>query len=247
MEVTPGVTVLICGAVGAGKSNLVKALIAANWQKFNAGLVVCPPGSEEDFEQWIPQRWLPGWGRAKDAVQLLVKRQLETRERTAFLILDDCIGTINFNSGFWCNLFITTRHLRITIFVTTQYAAKLPMVVRANTGQAFIFRQRVERSFKLLYESFGQSFNRWQEFRAFIREHTAAPFSCVRYDSKSDSFVDCLPPDMSKSRFRIEGAPRARPRPSRETKTPPPDEGAEKKEQTTKASTAPMASEVGGI
>lgn len=205
MDIALGAIVLVCGSIKSGKTNLIKCLLASNWRRFNTGLVMCPPGSEEDYTSWLPAKWIPEWGSAEERVQRLVNTQLSNPQRKAFLILDDCVGSVRFESAFWTGLFIRSRHLRLTIFVVTQYIAKLSLPIRENTSQAFIFSCRTKRAFVLLWESFGQQFERWEKFRDFIQEHTERPFSCVRYDRDTQRYTRYRAPDMSESRFRIKG------------------------------------------
>ncbi len=61
--------------------------------------------------------------------------------KNAFLILDDCVGSVNFNSPLWDKLATTARQYNITIMITFQRFKKCPPVIRQNSEYIFVKRQ----------------------------------------------------------------------------------------------------------
>lgn len=94
------------------------------------------------------------------------------RPKNAFLILDDCIGTVKFNSPIWDVLATTARQYNISIFITAQKWTKLPPVIRSNSEYILLFKGLDFATLKSVYEDYGTAIPKFDDFRAFIAKNT---------------------------------------------------------------------------
>lgn len=91
----------------------------------------------------------------------------------AFVVLDDILGSAKqLNSPTFTKLCTQYRHYKITVFIGTQYIYKIPPVVHECANYVFIFKQSTARSFKALWESVGQLFNKEEDFKRLIQNST---------------------------------------------------------------------------
>ena len=205
MQLSPDSIIFIAGAPGSGKSNLIRYLMSLMYKHFNYGMVICRSALDGGYS-WVP----PECVHPIYSEELITKLQtLQNNSNTthAYLILDDPLGEINFNSPLWNQILTTNRHLRLTIFISTQYSAKISTLARECATYAFIFKPSSEQAFKSLHEAFGQeNFPRWRMFRDWLITHTSQPHSCVMYNrelSGDAKYGLLITPNMDKSTFRI--------------------------------------------
>lgn len=195
---------------------MIKYLMSKMYTKFNYGLVICP--TAYDGYDWLPQEWIhetpfPEEGQELGPVQRLYNLQQTVRANHAFLILDDCLGTIHWNEPFWMKLVTTTRHSHITIIIATQHCAAIPTFFRGVVNYAFIFRQNTEQSLDSTYKTFGQSFRNMNGWRDYLFSNLREKYWCIKYSRDAESpYVKFKAPDMTVSRFKI-----VKPKPKKKT------------------------------
>ena len=92
-------------------------------------------------------------------VETLMERQAELREdgidNPGCLILDDCLGSANFQSSLFTKIASAGRHYRITVWASFQHYHKCPTVIRTNADLVFVMGVQNERVIKALYEEYG--------------------------------------------------------------------------------------------
>jgi hypothetical protein len=166
---------LFCAAPGFGKSYLIKYLIYRIGNKLSHGMVFCPTAFNGGYDyinkKYIHQTYSD---EALRKFMLLQKALVENgTPRDAFLIFDDCLGSIKFHGNKLIEkLFTSYRHYRITILMSTQYIYRIPPVYRECCSNAFIFAQDNERSVKAIYETFMLSLKSWKNTYDFITNNT---------------------------------------------------------------------------
>jgi hypothetical protein len=104
--------------------------------------------------------------------------------KNAFLILDDCVGSVNFNSKLWDVLATTARQYNITIIVTFQRFKKCPPVIRQNSEYVFVLKMIDDPSLQVLHEELGSSFADYKQFKAFIIRNTEN-YQCVMINNNT--------------------------------------------------------------
>lgn len=186
-DISPGMNVL-CASPGSGKSYLIKWLIYNLWKrkKFNYGVVFCPTAHNGSYD-WMPKNVFEAFitkkvKAAKDEPADLRNKELDTIIQyqkhnitsKAFIIFDDCIGSIPFNSSQMSNFITTYRHYRITCFIVTQYIFKIPRVIHECAKYAFIFDQKQKRSIDGIHEIYFGDIEKpvlIQWFKEYTKDH----------------------------------------------------------------------------
>ena len=170
--------IMVCGAPCSGKTYPIHYLISRNASKLNWGYVVCFIGIQSYV--FMPDEFVTEIYQESE-IERIVDLLRDSGE-SAFLVLDDCMGSVNWSNNFWIKLLSGHRHWNLTIIVASHYLSKIPPFLREYTNYCFLFRQNSYRSTKLLYEAFGQhGFETDREFSSFLREHTSTPYTTVLY------------------------------------------------------------------
>ena len=102
--------ILFYGRTGCGKSSLMRHLIwllSVREKRFNHGWVISPTAFNGDYD-WMPSdKVMPEF--SEDIIEQILAFQKRCL-KPGFLILDDCIGHINFGSQLWARLATSGRH-----------------------------------------------------------------------------------------------------------------------------------------
>ena len=145
-----------------GKTYLQKWILytLARAQRFKWVLVICPTSFTGDWASIVgPENVLPVFDAAQ--VETLMERQAELREdgidNPGCLILDDCLGSADFQSSLFTKIASAGRHYRITVWASFQHYHKCPTVIRTNADYLYIMGVQNERVLKSLYDEYGAS------------------------------------------------------------------------------------------
>ena len=136
----------------SGKTHLQKHLlyVLAKGGRFKWVLVITPTAFNGEWsaivgEDAVLQVFDP------EQVETLMQRQAELREdghdNPGLLILDDCLGSANFQSDLFTKIASAGRHYRITVWASFQQYHKCPTVIRTNADYLYIMGVQNERVF----------------------------------------------------------------------------------------------------
>jgi hypothetical protein len=93
--------------------------------------------------------------------------------KEAFVIFDDCLDDPGeFKSAALKKLSTQCRHYHITLIMSTQYPNCLPSRLRANCMSVFIFYSDNKNTLESLYNSYGQVFETYNDFKSFVLSKT---------------------------------------------------------------------------
>lgn len=151
---TPSIMLFVAGPE-SGKTHLIKYMMYRLVGKgvFVRGIVFCPTYALNNSYNYIPESYV--YPRYEDEyLKNFLRYQRDNKQKPAFLILDDCIGSLNFNSKIISHLFTCYRHYNLTIFLSTQYIYKIPPVIRECATFAFIFFTSNMRSIEALQQTY---------------------------------------------------------------------------------------------
>ncbi len=204
---TPNIT-LIDSPPASGKTNLVKYILQDLFKsdKLKYGIVFCPTNFNGSYD-FLNKKWVYGVYEESALVNLINLQISQIKEcgkaKPAFIIWDDCIGTIDFNSQILKKLFTTYRHYNLQLIFTTQYIYCVPPVLRSCTTYFITFNQQQKRSLQAIYETFMSDKDSYDECKNFIAQH------CQNYNfvlintqkSKESKYKICRVPLMGE--FRI--------------------------------------------
>jgi hypothetical protein len=88
------------------------------------------------------------------------------------IVIDDCLGSLNFETPAFLRLFSTYRHYNLSVFICTQRPNKIPTTLRDVATYGIILRPTNANVCDSLYESFNTSFRNKKEWADFIYENT---------------------------------------------------------------------------
>lgn len=170
---------LFASAPRGGKSFFIRYLIygLSKIGRFNHGLVFCPTAFNGDYDfmpkNYIETRWNPErLEKFMDKQEKLVE-EMGDNAPEAFVILDDCLGTANFNDKIFLKLLSSYRHFKISVFIGTQNIYRVSTTCRECAKYVFIFKQSTKRSFEALFDTYGQSgFENLAEFKKKLNDNT---------------------------------------------------------------------------
>ena len=174
---TPNLSLFVARR-NSGKTHLQKFLLytLARAQRFKWVLVICPTAFTGDWGSIVgPENVLPVFN--PDQVETLMERQAELREdgvdNSGCLILDDCLGSANFQSELFTKIASAGRHYRITVWASFQHYFKAPTVIRTNADYLMIMGVQNERVIKALYEEYGGlGFDDVKALKAYVLKAT---------------------------------------------------------------------------
>jgi hypothetical protein len=177
----PSIT-LINAPPRSGKSTLLKYLICdlfANKQ-FAYGIVICPTIYNGGYD-FLPNAYL--YQQYSDAhIVRLFRHQMRLIKQNgsapaAFLILDDCLGSVKWNSQLLIKIITTYRHYNVSILITAQYLlGHMTPTLRNMTEYYFTFKPRNLRDIKSNFEEFFMEFENEKKLQAFFTKHLSERF-----------------------------------------------------------------------
>jgi hypothetical protein len=118
--------------------------------------------------------------KIEDLLDYLSFMAEEEEDYPGLLILDDCMGSIDWQSRIITRLASTGRHYAgLTIWASFQYYFKIPTVMRENAAYLFMLNQvNVKVAKKLLEEKANLIFKNAEELKEHINKETA-DYGCV--------------------------------------------------------------------
>jgi len=178
-ERIPNIT-LINAPPQSGKTYLIKYILTDLFKtkKVKYGIVFTTTNFTDSYD-FIPENYVHSLYNEdiiKNLMEIQVNQIKENKKADpCFLVFDDMIGSIKFNSNIIKKLFSTFRHYNILIIISTQYLFSIPPLIRECTTYFVTFNIDSHRSIKAIYESFMLDFDTLLKVKKFIKEH------CIDY------------------------------------------------------------------
>jgi hypothetical protein len=181
MNLKPPFVASIFGSPSSGKSHLIKYFTASLYKRKLIDYVVVMTGTPftDFYTDFVDSQYVLTYSDANLGKILAKAQQLVPQKKTWLLILDDLLGSANWNKPIMSKLFSCHRHFGISILLTSQYVAKIPPLIRECSWYAFIFAATTHRSLSALYESFGSGFETLHKFKDFLDTLPKYAFVCV--------------------------------------------------------------------
>jgi hypothetical protein len=168
-----------------GKSHLLKYIIRAlcTTGRFDYGFVISTTAFNGAYD-WMPEGYVLDHFMEDFVIRLLAYQKANS-EKKAFLVLDDCIGSVKFNSPIWDKLAISGRHYRLTIMYTTQRPVKIPPVMRENSEYVFLLKTQDIASRECLWKQYAGGIPKAQFFK--IMDKSTQDYGAIMIDNQSQS------------------------------------------------------------
>lgn len=174
---TPSLNIIV-GMQGIGKSTLIRFLMYKWRKKFDYGVVFCNTffdKNNDSFDYMPPEFVHSEYNEAilENLMNIQAKLIEKGIKKNAVVIFDDCLDDPNeFKSVALKKLSTQLRHYNITLIFSTQYSNAIPSRMRANTMNVFIFHTDNKNSLEALYNSYGQQFESYNEFKNYMLTKT---------------------------------------------------------------------------
>ena len=156
---TPNLSLFVARR-SSGKTHLQKHLlyVLAKGGRFKWVLVITPTAFNGEWSAIVGEaNVLPVFD--PEQVDTLMQRQAELREdgieNDGLLILDDCLGSANFQSDLFTRIASAGRHYRITVWASFQHYHKCPTCIRTNADYVYIMGVQNEKVIRSLYDEYG--------------------------------------------------------------------------------------------
>ena len=173
--------VLICAKRNSGKSIILKSLVMDYREYFETIFLICPTEQINKFyskdnlvkENNIFESWNEKWANE------LIKKMTEINSNKSpsemkhiLLILDDCIADIDFKTSKSLKLlFVRSRHIGISLIITTQYLNSISPLQR-NNSDFILTSQQNQQSIDILTEQFLPTSITKKDFMKYYSEST---------------------------------------------------------------------------
>ncbi len=175
MDIEVPSLIILNGSQGSGKSHVIRYILYTLRKRFAYGLVFTNTFFDGDAFDYIPKKYVhPQYDeevleKLMDIQQKLVEQD---KIKEAFVIFDDCMDDPDeFKSSVLKRLTTQLRHYHITVIFSTQYVNQLPARMRTNAMAIIIFQTDTEISLKALYQSYGQKFDSFQDFKTYLMDN----------------------------------------------------------------------------
>lgn len=187
LKLNPPFFLLINGSIGHGKSHLIKYIIHKNKDKFDYGIVFTQTWFKEGNFDYLPEKYVH-----KDYDEEILKNFMALQSKLikrgiskqTFCIFDDVLDATTFNNKYFKRLITTLRHFQISVIISTQYCNSIPPIYRANVMATAIFKSDMNNQLKALFESYGQNFSCFNDFKNYVMENTG-DYRFIWYDKKN--------------------------------------------------------------
>lgn len=166
MQLEPPFSLFVVGKSGSGKSSLISFVIKQLCQQKKVHKVIVLSGSKGNGDySFLDPKYVHD-SDYEGVIKRVVDHQKSRPEEHLLLVFDDVLGSINFSKPVYSALATTFRHNRISPIYSTQYANKIPPVIRENCWSAVIFGLTTMNSYKAVYEAFAA--NDFESVNQFI-------------------------------------------------------------------------------
>jgi len=165
--------VLLCAKRNSGKSELLKKLVEDEKESFSKIFVICPTECVNHFysksgivsKENIFESWSEKWANELIRKMTQINNDKPKSEmKQVLLILDDCIADVQFReSPTIKRLCVRSRHIGISLLITTQYLNAISPLQR-NNSDFILCGQMNAKSVDILCEEFLSSTMSKKEF-----------------------------------------------------------------------------------
>lgn len=178
---------LLLGTPGSGKTHLMNYLMYQNKDKFSYGIVFSNTEFDIPFP-FVPKKYIfPEYEeKALENLLEIQRKRVEKKQKVkhAFIIFDDSLDGPQFNSIVLKKAILQLRHYYITVFMSSQYTNLIPGRFRSTAYGIFIFHNDTKINLNAMFESFGQRFDSYNDFKNFILANLEKHHSFIYYNKQ---------------------------------------------------------------
>jgi len=170
------------GKPGEGKSHLAQHIVLERIKQKRVGriLIVTSTGWTDDW-RFLPRKHFKRW--SKSLLKRIYMAQGSKKRKPLLLILEDQGNSFNWGDPEVIKMFISHRHLDLSILVTMQYVNLMRPIEREVSSVVAIFKQTTENARKALFNSFGVNYGSKKDFYEMLEKNTG-DFFFILYDAR---------------------------------------------------------------
>lgn len=189
--------ILLCAQQGYGKTHTINYILYQLRKVFDYGIVFTNTKFDNPFP-CFPEKYVFDY-YSEEALENLMKIQgkmvlkekakpLSKRKyKEAVVIFDDCLD----DPGEFCSealkkLSTQLRHYHITLILSTQYCNLLPPRIRTNAMIVMIYQSDTKANLESMYDSFGQRFDSYKEFKNYVIDNLEEKYRFIYYDKLTE-------------------------------------------------------------
>jgi hypothetical protein len=189
----------------SGKSHMLKNLLhqCMKAKKFKWVLIFSATKFNGEWTSIVGEKNVYEEFNAEMVIALLNKQADLVKKKKAqpgLILFDDMVGTANFKNDVISKIAVTSRHFLISCWITSQYATKLPPLVRQNSDVVLILNSVNERIARIIHEEFPCArFRSWKDVESFFNENTIN-YGCIMIDNSQECTYSVIraPPTVPK-------------------------------------------------
>lgn len=182
---------LFLAKTGYSKTYTFRWMYHKYWRnKFKMTYVICPTAEfSHDYDTVVKDKYMLtdmslAEGKIDEIRKFCENQCRKNRKYATMLIIDDCLGVLQFNSPKFCNLFAMSRHINLTIVLMMQNLTKfMSPTLRNNLGYIFVGRIS-DSNLKCLFEL--ADWDNYNEMKEYLRRYTIN-YQMILVDKKSDN------------------------------------------------------------
>ena len=160
----------------SGKSHLQKYLLhcLAGAGKFSWVLVISPTKFNGEWCSIVGEDNVrEAWDEAE--IERILEHQkackMKGKPNPGLLILDDCLGSVHFQSPICLRLASTGRHFDVSVWISFQHWGKAPAFIRSNVDTMYIINPQNDRVIRSLHDEFSpEGYPDWRDWKRFVLE-----------------------------------------------------------------------------
>jgi hypothetical protein len=201
-NIDPNHIVMIVARKNSGKTFLIKHLLRDAFSKGLYDWCVCitPTKFNKDYTNILGDKYVFESFDPEQIDAMLNTQESMIKKRKkhlqGLLILDDCLGSVDFTHRVFTKLFSTNRHFKIGVWVTSQKYKALPPICRGNADKTILLNTVNDTVAKSLHEEYcTPRFPTFRDLQRFCHECNqnyggvcisngkTAEYSCIRAPS----------------------------------------------------------------
>jgi hypothetical protein len=174
---TPSLSLFIAKSK-SGKSHLMKNILytLARESKFSWVFVFSTTKFNNEWCDIVGDSNVSDEFNAEWLDDLLIKQsELIKKEKgkPGLIILDDMVGTANWQSNVMTKIAVSARHYNISCWISTQWYFKISTTIRGNSDYLYVLNNVSDKVAKTLHEEFPTTeYKKWVQLQEFANNAT---------------------------------------------------------------------------